>query len=416
MNYLLYDVETPNRYHNSICSCAWILHDGEKKIADGYQLINPETTFDNMNIAIHSIHPEDVEDAPVFCDYWNTTLKDLFENSIVIAHNSGFDMAVTSKALQSYGIEMPRIKCIDSLKVFHALLPEESCKLKNLAEKYCIEYDAHNAGEDVRALAAALDCIKKELNLADYEAVFNAAAVATENAASEAEKKLYGSLPSFEAHKAFVESIINSAKEKDVDLSDIHFAFHGWLDEPQIMRTGGLDVIIEALGGVYHKSVSGKVDYYVCFDESPSSTFQKAKKIAEDGKSHIQFINRDSFLDLLGYRTSHPDHDGPRAIRERKLREREEAIRHEMEKAQQKADRLMRMAEKKAAEEKREKYDQRRAVVQIDKETGIVICTFESLSIAAATIGISTKVIRDAATGKQKTAGGFCWKYKDEME
>lgn len=415
MNYLFYDVETPNRYHNSICSCAWILHDGEKKIADGYQLINPETTFDNMNIAIHSIHPEDVEDAPVFCDYWNTTLKDLFENSIVIAHNSGFDMAVTSKALQSYGIEMPRVKCIDSLKVFHALLPEESCKLKNLAEKYCIEYDAHNAGEDVRALAAALDCIKKELNLADYEAVFNAAAVATEKAASEAEKKLYGSFPSFEAHKALVESIINSAKAKDVDLSDIHFAFHGWLDEPQIMRSGGLDLIIEGLGGIYHNNVSSKVDYYVCFDESPSATFLKAKKIAESGKSHIQFIDRERFLDILGYRTSHPDHDGPRAIRERKQLEKEAIIQAEKEKEQQKAERLLRAAERKAAAENKEPHDQRRAVIQFDKDTGEIINTFESLSIAAATIGISTKVIRDAATGKQKTAGGFCWKYKEAM-
>lgn len=44
-------------------------------------------------------------------------------------------------------------------------------------------------------------------------------------------------------------------------------------------------------------------------------------------------------------------------------------------------------------------------------ENGTIIKEFESVASAAREIGISDKCIRDAASGKQKHAGGFCWKY-----
>ena len=56
----------------------------------------------------------------------------------------------------------------------------------------------------------------------------------------------------------------------------------------------------------------------------------------------------------------------------------------------------------------------KRAVVQMDDE-GHILRIFESVSAASKTINLAPKTIRDVANGKYKHAGGFCWKYADEM-
>jgi len=101
------DVETPNAFQNSICSIA-ILHveDNQITFAKEY-LVNPQARFDNMNMSIHHITPQMVEDAPTFPSVWND-IKHFFENGIVIAHNATFDLRVISKTLASYGYCSPK--------------------------------------------------------------------------------------------------------------------------------------------------------------------------------------------------------------------------------------------------------------------------------------------------------------------
>lgn len=78
------------------------------------------------------------------------------------------------------------------------------------------------------------------------------------------------------------------------------------------------------------------------------------------------------------------------------------------------------------AEEKAKKAEERQRKKELqaanpEKPTGkpIIQCTddgteiheFKSVAAAAESVGVSTRCIRDAATGKQKHAGGYCWKY-----
>ncbi len=78
------------------------------------------------------------------------------------------------------------------------------------------------------------------------------------------------------------------------------------------------------------------------------------------------------------------------------------------------------------AEEKAKKAEERQRKKELQaakpkKPTGkpIIQCTddgteiheFKSVAAAAESVGVSTRCIRDAATGKQKHAGGYCWKY-----
>ena len=90
--------------------------------------------------------------------------------------------------------------------------------------------------------------------------------------------------------------------------------------------------------------------------------------------------------------------------REREFQQREE-------KRAQKAE-----ARKKAEELKalRPKQPVKRAVLQCNDD-GSILNEFESVTAAAAYCGVSTKSIRDAANGRQKHAGGFCWRYAEPI-
>lgn len=45
-----------------------------------------------------------------------------------------------------------------------------------------------------------------------------------------------------------------------------------------------------------------------------------------------------------------------------------------------------------------------------------VLETYQSVAEASRSIGISAKCLRDAARGVQKHAGGYVWRYADELE
>ena len=53
-----------------------------------------------------------------------------------------------------------------------------------------------------------------------------------------------------------------------------------------------------------------------------------------------------------------------------------------------------------------------RAILQMD-DSGNIIKEFDSIAAAVQEVGVSSKSIRDAASGVQKRAGGYHWMYKE---
>lgn len=421
MRYLFYDVETPNRCQDSICACAWLLHNGVKEISHGCQLINPQAPFDPFNISIHHITADDVSDAPTFSEYWNNVLKELFCSSIVVAHSAHFDISVTSKALNTAGIKMPRIKYIDTLPVIRSLLPDQkSYKLTKIASKYNICYSAHDASEDVFALAAVLEQLMAEKGADNLDALFEMSDSVLASSAKKKELPYDPDNSPYERYQKFIESVISSAKEKNVDLTNINFSFHGEFQYVPLYRGEGLDILLESLGGKQIRAVSGNTDYFVMLEQTEGTYVTKAMQIAAKPHSHIQIITEDDFLDILGYLTDNPNHDGPQAIRDRKKAELQAAEEARIAADKERIAKVEAREARKAAREleKATRTDKRligRPVCQFDT-SGNLLHIFDTISSAASTIGISTKVIRDAAAGKQRTAGGFVWKYKDSEE
>ncbi len=89
--------------------------------------------------------------------------------------------------------------------------------------------------------------------------------------------------------------------------------------------------------------------------------------------------------------------------------DRERELQQKEEKRAQRAEARKRAEELKAL---RPKQPVKRAVLQCNDD-GSILNEFESVAAAAAYCGISTKCIRDAANGRQKHAGGFCWRYAE---
>lgn len=107
-SYTVIDVETPNRKNDSICSIACMnIVNGEIKNKVQY-FVNPECAFDNVNMKINGITPDQVADKPNFAKVWEN-IKDFFSEKIIVAHNATFDLSVIKKSLERYGIAFPKV-------------------------------------------------------------------------------------------------------------------------------------------------------------------------------------------------------------------------------------------------------------------------------------------------------------------
>lgn len=155
--FIVFDVETPNRMNNRMSAIGiTVIRNGQITQSTG-TLINPETYFDYFNIELTGITPEAVKNAPAFPELWES-VKDVFSNNVLVAHNAPFDMSVLSKCLTDYGLEHPDFltyacTCNMARRFFSRM---ERHGLRDMCEYYDIELDHHKADSDARACAEIL--------------------------------------------------------------------------------------------------------------------------------------------------------------------------------------------------------------------------------------------------------------------
>lgn len=156
MNFIAIDFETANQRHESAISIGLVKFVDGKKADSFYSLIKPEKELDEEYffpafIDIHGLTCDDVKDAPLFNELWDSDLKHWLDGSLpLVAHNANvFDMKVLNALFEKYSIEHTPIKYFDSLLIARQVWPHfESHRLTALGEEFGIEYDAHNALAD----------------------------------------------------------------------------------------------------------------------------------------------------------------------------------------------------------------------------------------------------------------------------
>ena len=159
-DYVVLDLENPNFRQNSICAIGIILVRDNKAVEKIYSLINPEDTFDRINMDITKIAPHMVKDSPTLPEFW-PKIRDLLTNNVVIGHNITYDLKLISKSLQRYQIPIPDFKYMCTLQLSRKFLDLPSYKLENIAKKLHIIYNPHNAIEDARAAFELFEYINR---------------------------------------------------------------------------------------------------------------------------------------------------------------------------------------------------------------------------------------------------------------
>ena len=298
MKLLFYDVETAqSKNMGSICAIGWLLVENEQEIERGYQLINPQCQFSRMNVSIHGITASDVKDAPCFADYWDSTLKALMQDSIVIAHNAHYDLAATEQALFNSGIKDPGIFYLDSLELFRFYFDLDSYKLESLASSIGYSYSTHNALEDAIALFRVMVHFRDVLGCADLASMIIKSPVRCENTLTNHYQ------PKVIARDPFPNK--TRCKEDVEILNDIFAGKKVCItgDLPGFTRAD-LEKMILQNGGRPVTSVSSRTDYLLCcsrMDVPPQQYSTKLRTAIElhDSGEKIIILTPDEFFRLI---------------------------------------------------------------------------------------------------------------------
>lgn len=155
MDFCAIDFETATHERNSACELGICVVENSQIVKTKTWLIKPPSFpyFNQRNIDVHGILPNDVKDSPTFDDIWYE-VQDMMYGSLMIAHNASFDAGVLRSCLDYYGMFKPSINYLCSIQVAKKswnYLPRYG--LKHLAEYHQIQFKHHRAGDDAEACA-----------------------------------------------------------------------------------------------------------------------------------------------------------------------------------------------------------------------------------------------------------------------
>lgn len=285
------DVETANADVTSICQIGVVVYERGVLVESWSTLLNPRTKFAPRNIAVHSIVPEMVQDAPTFADI-KPTLMRLFANAIVCSY-SNFDR----RALAGNDFELfASYPWLDVMCVASRVWAEfSSYSLANVTRELGIVMDKHHdalsdaqAAADVLLLAIAIgkctprDWLEAPLNPQDF-----------------AEPRHTASRPFFKYPSI-------NLKDQIINQNGVYFGsvcvFTGELSvgRDEAMRLA--NAVGFAVGsGVTRKTthlIIGEQDLSQLNGHSKSSKERKALELTQKGQ-RIVFLSGQDFLELI---------------------------------------------------------------------------------------------------------------------
>ncbi|MDR2777842.1 MAG: DNA polymerase III subunit epsilon [Rickettsiales bacterium] len=131
------------------------LSDGRKTGEHFHRLINPEREVPGEAVNVHGITTERLLDKPKFFEIADELLEFLGD-SILIAHNSSFDMKFLNFEFESIGYSKIKNEVIDSLLLAKNKFPGQKNSLDSLCRRYSIDNSKrtfHGALLDAELLA-----------------------------------------------------------------------------------------------------------------------------------------------------------------------------------------------------------------------------------------------------------------------
>lgn len=149
MKIVAIDFETANDSLASACSLGIAIYN-EGEILDNFEwYIKPYYRYNFFtNTNIHGISKEDVEDKDEFIKYYDE-LKNIFSESVIVAHNASFDIGVLNSVCDVYGLEHFDNEYLDTVRISRKVFPElYNHKLDTVCAYLNIDLSHHNAKSD----------------------------------------------------------------------------------------------------------------------------------------------------------------------------------------------------------------------------------------------------------------------------
>ncbi|KHE72701.1 3'-5' exonuclease, partial [Halobacillus sp. BBL2006] len=157
MNFIALDFETANSSRDSVCSIGLIEYEQGQKKKEYYRLVKPKRNyFSSMNISIHGIKKEDVEDAYEFDELWREEIRELIEGKFLVAHNAQFDMGVLRAVLDQYNLPYPMLAYNCTVNISKKTWQLPKYNLKAVSDYLGIQLNHHHALDDARAAGEIL--------------------------------------------------------------------------------------------------------------------------------------------------------------------------------------------------------------------------------------------------------------------
>ena len=366
--YVIIDVETTglNPSTDKIIQLTAIKYSPDGTLIGTYTTyLNPEIPIPPRITKINGITDKDVQDAPVAAKVYSQFLS-FISNLLLVGYNVTFDLRFLAA---TFGESLYTRNYIDILPIVRKRMICADYKLQTVATKcgFIPKENFHNSLTDCKAVAAILYRIGEDLS-------------------SETKEFRYvASTPKFES----------SAYIRDKSFEQ---GFRHWSKGEEARAQGDFENALRLFDLAQSVGYSSPALY---------TSYAKVYRKLKDYESEISILDealnqfKGDIADRFQYRRSRA-----KSLLQAQQRRDVEQREKELERAE-KAEIRQR---KKELEQSQPKKPTSRPVAQCSDD-GAVIREFQSVSEAAAEIGITPKCIRDAASGKQKHAGGYCWKY-----
>lgn len=312
------DFETADFDRDSACAVGGVVVDYE---ADGrwnfgdsfFQLICPPAIdsetglpfFDDFNISIHGIHPDMVKDSPTFDVVWEE-LRPYFEDRLLVAHNTRFDMFVIRDSCYSYGISPGDYPFACSYRLAKDTWPNlPTYRLDALAEEFVIPLDHHNALSDAECCAKISQLVVAECGVGTIEEAaaklgFSLGRLSEDNYLPFSNSRYRGGAGG--ARRKLSDIRAQAEPSPDHELFGKNLCFTGTLAS---FSRGEAAQLAVNVGAHPASSVSSKTDYLVVgvtdlqkVRDGSSTKMRKAVEMREGGH-HIEIIDEEEFLRLL---------------------------------------------------------------------------------------------------------------------
>lgn len=180
LDFTAIDFETANSSPSSPCQVGLVrVRDGRVVAQDGW-LIRPPAghdEFQEWNVRIHGIRPEDVTDAATWPDQIDR-LYAFAGDDVLVAHNAGFDLNVLRRSCEATGLDAPMYRSLCSLAVARKTYTLESYRLPVAAAAAGFDdFPHHDALADARACAQIVIDAARCTGASDVDALSKALSV-----------------------------------------------------------------------------------------------------------------------------------------------------------------------------------------------------------------------------------------------